>query len=169
MTLDQLWAGWRNDYVVEAGRKERQGDEGSCVFCELPKSGSPSATNGIVATMVDAYCALNAYPYASGHMLILPFRHVGDLSELNESEAASIWALTRGAVRALEAAYGPDGVNIGANLGRAAGAGIPRHLHIHVLPRWSGDTNFMTSVAGVRVIPEPLEAAWRKLHAAFLS
>ena len=110
---------------------------------------------------------LNAYPYASGHLLVTPVRHLGDLDELTAAESGALWQATTAAVRALTTAYGPDGVNMGANLGRAAGAGIPAHLHLHVVPRWSGDTNFMTSVAGVRVMPESLLASWERLHAAW--
>jgi ATP adenylyltransferase len=116
-----------------------------------------------------ALVVLNLYPYASGHMLVMPLRHVADLSDLTEEEAAEVWSATRAAAAAVRDAYDSDGLNIGANLGRAAGAGIPAHLHLHVLPRWSGDTNFMTSVAGVRVIPEPLPVAWEKLHGAWPS
>lgn len=113
------------------------------------------------------FAVLNAYPYASGHLLVLPLRHVSELDELTDDESGELWATTRAAVGAITAAYAPDGINVGANLGRAAGAGIPRHLHLHVVPRWSGDTNFMTSVAGVRVIPETLADAWEKLHPAW--
>jgi ATP adenylyltransferase len=97
----------------------------------------------------------------------MPVRHVGELGELSPAESADLWDGTRRAVAALCAAYDPDGVNMGANLGRAAGAGIPGHLHLHVLPRWSGDTNFMTSVAGVRVMPESLAVGWERLHRAW--
>jgi ATP adenylyltransferase len=100
-------------------------------------------------------------------VLILPLRHIGKLDELTAEESAELWQTTRAAIDALSGAYDPDGVNMGANLGRAAGAGIPGHLHLHVLPRWSGDTNFMTSVAGVRVMPESLAVGWERLHAAW--
>ena len=110
---------------------------------------------------------MNAYPYASGHVLVMPIRHVSELSELEPSESAELWSVTRDAVTAIEAAYLPDGMNIGANLGRAAGAGIPRHLHLHVVPRWIGDTNFMTTIASVRVMPEALSDSWQKIRAAW--
>ncbi len=114
-----------------------------------------------------SFAVLNAYPYASGHLLVLPLRHEGALSDLVTEESQELWEAARQAVAAVEVAYQPDGANLGANFGRAAGAGIPDHLHLHVLPRWSGDTNFMTAVAGTRVIPESLEAAWKRLHAAW--
>lgn len=166
MSLEQLWAGWRNDYVVRASRLERDGRDSGCVFCDLLSTGAPSEANGIVAVGPHAFTVLNAYPYASGHLLVLPKRHLANLDELSEEEGAEVWDATRRAARALQGAYEPDGINIGANLGRAAGAGIPTHLHLHVLPRWSGDTNFMTTVAGVRVIPEAMDVAWRRLREA---
>ena len=112
---------------------------------------------------------LNAYPYASGHLMAVPLRHVGSLGDLSEEEAVELWAVARLGVAALEGAYGPDGFNLGANLGEAAGAGIPKHLHLHAVPRWSGDTNFMTAVADTRVLPETLVSSWERLSAAWPS
>jgi ATP adenylyltransferase len=169
MPLEHLWAGWRGAYVGAATEAERHaagGTEG-CVFCRLAESGEPSADNGVVWRGERTFAVLNAYPYASGHLLVLPLRHVESLEELRDDESTELWSTTNAAVRAITAAYAPDGLNLGANLGRAAGAGIPRHLHLHVLPRWSGDTNFMTSVAGVRVLPEPLADSWSKLRGAW--
>jgi ATP adenylyltransferase len=114
-----------------------------------------------------AAAVLNAYPYTSGHLMVLPTRHVGDLEDLEPDEAAELWDGLRQAVVALKAAYRPGGINLGANLGRAAGAGIPGHLHFHALPRWDGDTNFMTAVADVRVLPEALDDTWAKMRAAW--
>jgi len=172
VSLEQLWAGWRQDYVSAATDAERSSggpDEGpeGCVFCHIAASGEPSTDNGVVWRGELTFAVLNAYPYASGHLLVLPARHVADLAELSDEESAALWATSTAAVAALNSAYDPDGINLGANLGRAAGAGIPRHLHLHVVPRWSGDTNFMTSVAGVRVMPESLFQAWGKLHSAW--
>jgi ATP adenylyltransferase len=167
VSLENLWAGWRHDYIQRASERERASgtasDEVSCVFCRLAESGPPSLDNLVVWRGEWTFVVLNAYPYASGHVLVLPLRHVGGLGELTELESTEIWAAARGAVTAIEGAYNPDGLKMGANLGRAAGAGIPGHLHFHVLPRWSGDTNFMTSVAGTRVMPETLQLAWKKL------
>jgi ATP adenylyltransferase len=165
--LEQLWAGWRHEYVASATAAERHGAEEECVFCRIAASGSPSVDNFVVWRSELSFAVLNAYPYASGHLLVMPVRHVGELGELSPAESADLWDGTRRAVAALCAAYDPDGVNMGANLGRAAGAGIPGHLHLHVLPRWSGDTNFMTSVAGVRVMPESLAVGWERLHRAW--
>jgi len=110
---------------------------------------------------------MNAYPYASGHVLVLPLRHAGTLGGLTADESAELWSATLQAVSTIETAYEPDGLNMGANLGRAAGAGLPSHVHLHVLPRWSGDTNFMTSVAEARVMPETLQLSWKKLTDAW--
>ncbi len=110
---------------------------------------------------------LNAYPYTTGHMLVVPTRHVARLDDLDREEFEELWTTTVAAIGAVERAYGPDGVNMGANLGRAAGAGLPGHVHMHVLPRWVGDTNFMTAVADVRVMPETLPSSWRRLVAAW--
>jgi ATP adenylyltransferase len=168
MTLEQLWAGWRQQYVVSATATDReQGEDHPCVFCRITDSGPPSVDNGILWRGDHVFVVLNAYPYASGHLLVLPARHAGDLDMLTGAESDELWAATRLAIDAVTTAYAPDGVNMGANLGRAAGAGIPRHLHVHVLPRWSGDTNFMTTVAGVRVMPESLPDSWARLRAAW--
>jgi ATP adenylyltransferase len=169
VTLEQLWAGWRHEYVARAGAAEKAGTDDACVFCRIVDSGPPSADNGVVWRGPLTLAVLNAYPYASGHLLVIPLRHVSTLEDMSPEESADLWETTRRAAAALAAAYDPDGLNVGANLGRAAGAGIPRHLHLHVLPRWSGDTNFMTTVAGVRVMPESLPESWRQLHAAWPS
>lgn len=134
------------------------------MFCRIVAGARDEASSGVVATTEFSVALLNAYPYASGHLLVMPARHVGELALLSPEESADLWNLTTTAAAAIEAAYHPDGMNIGANLGRAAGAGIPRHLHLHVLPRWIGDTNFMTSVASTRVLPESLAETWTKLR-----
>jgi len=167
MALEQLWAGWRRDYVVSATEADRTGDDGGCVFCRIAASGEPSADNGVVWRGPRTLAVLNLYPYASGHLLVAPLRHLSGLDELEAAESDELWSAVRSAAAALGAAYRPDGLNIGANLGRAAGAGIPRHLHLHAVPRWAGDTNFMTSVGDTRVLPEALADAWARLHAAW--
>jgi len=168
MSLDHLWAGWRRAYVesVSDASSNHEDDE-PCVFCRIVADGEPDERNGIVWRDAVTFAVLNAYPYASGHLLVMPVRHVSDIDELTADESAGLWNATRSALRAVTDAYAPDGINMGANLGRAAGAGIPRHVHLHVLPRWAGDTNFMTSVAGVRVMPESLPESWRRLHGAW--
>ena len=171
MSLEHLWAGWRREYIVEATQRERAGarahDEADCVFCRLAASGPPSEENLVVWRGELTFVVMNAYPYASGHVMVLPLRHVGPLSGLTEGESAELWSATQRAAASIEKAYEPDGLNMGANLGQAAGAGLPGHIHIHVLPRWSGDTNFMTSVAGTRVMPETLQPSWKRLTDAW--
>ena len=171
MSLDHLWAGWRRQYIVEATERERAGtltqEESDCVFCALAETGPPSEDNLVVWRGELSYVVMNAYPYASGHVLVLPLRHVGPLAELTEAESAELWSATQRALASIEKAYDPDGLNMGANLGRAAGAGLPAHVHLHVLPRWSADTNFMTSVAETRVMPETLQLSWKRLTDAW--
>ena len=169
MSLEHLWAGWRSEYVSAASQAERRGGHDECVFCRLAASGPPSVDNGVVWRGELTFAVLNAYPYANGHLLVMPLRHVAGLEQLTEAESAELWKTTRHALVALTNAYDPDALNMGANLGRAAGAGIPGHVHLHALPRWSGDTNFMTSVAGVRVMSEWLADAWARLHPAWPS
>jgi ATP adenylyltransferase len=177
MSLDHLWAGWRASYVSSVAdgpspAAPREGDAagtpaedpGHCVFCAIIASPASDRERQVVHSGERAVVMLNAYPYASGHLLVMPRRHLADLSALSGEESTDLWAATQAAVAAVEAAYQPDGMNIGANLGRAAGAGLPRHLHLHVLPRWLGDTNFMTTVASTRVLPEALDQSWAKLH-----
>jgi diadenosine tetraphosphate (Ap4A) HIT family hydrolase len=165
MALERLWAAWRSDYVRDVGASSRASSSG-CVFCELAEE-RPSPDSGVIAVDEHCYCVLNAFPYGSGHLLVLPRRHESELGRLSEPEATALWAMARQAVAAVGEAYGPDGVNLGANLGEAAGAGIPAHLHLHVLPRWAGDTNFMTSIAETRVLPESLEVAWSRISGAW--
>jgi ATP adenylyltransferase len=115
------------------------------------------------------FALLNAYPYTSGHLLVMPYREAGELEDLTAAEATEMWGAVRDAVVAVKAAYRPQGVNVGLNLGEAAGAGVPSHLHVHVLPRWNADSNFMTAIAETRVLPESLGDSWRKLRAAWPS
>jgi ATP adenylyltransferase len=166
MSLDRLWAGWREAYVTGVAT---QPPGGGCVFCHLAGlTGADERKDGLVLeTTPSTVTVMNLYPYGSGHLLVAPRRHVADLEDLGDGEAVAFVAAQQRAVRALKAAYSPDGLNLGANLGRAAGAGIPTHLHLHVLPRWNGDTNFMTSVAEVRVLPEDLATGYDKLLAVW--
>ena len=176
MTLDNLWAGWRSAYVTSVtgedaadqarvGSGVDAGDEASCVFCRIISSTAPDEERFVLAASEHSVVIMNAYPYASGHVLVMPRRHVQELSALSSDESIDLWEITCAAANVIEVTYTPDGMNLGANLGRAAGAGIPRHLHLHALPRWIGDTNFMTSVASVRVMPEALSDSYKKLRA----
>ena len=159
--LERLWAGWRTEYVERA---DAQLEGGGCVFCRILDSGLPDDETYVLWRGERSFAILNAYPYTSGHLMVMPLRHVSELDELDDEEAEDLFRVLRRAVRAVKDAYDPGGFNVGANLGRAAGAGIPGHLHLHVLPRWAGDTNFMTALAETRVLPESLPATWKKLR-----
>jgi diadenosine tetraphosphate (Ap4A) HIT family hydrolase len=159
--MDRLWAGWRSSYVAAAGNGTLAGD--GSIFRRILESGLPDREIRVVWRGAKVFAILNAFPYTSGHMLLMPYREVGELEDLTDDESAELWAGVRAAVVALKVAYRPQGINIGANLGEAAGAGIPSHVHIHVLPRWSADSNFMTAVAEARVLPETLDVTWRRL------
>jgi ATP adenylyltransferase len=166
VALERFSAAWREDYVTSVGAAEHSVDDGPCVFCAL--AGEPvDWSTGVLARSDLSFVVLNAFPYGSGHLLVLPRRHVATLQDMSDDEYEDFSQLVRTTVLALEEAYGPDGMNVGMNLGQAAGAGIPKHLHGHVLPRWSGDTNFMTSIGETRVLPESLQSTWQKVHTHF--
>jgi ATP adenylyltransferase len=156
--LGRLWAGWRSSYVAGAAADDVDG----CVLCRIVAPDAPALWRGRTCAAV-----LNAYPYTSGHLMVLPYRHVAELEDLSAEETSELWTGVTDAVVALKAGYQPGGINVGMNLGRAAGAGVPGHLHVHALPRWNGDTNFMTTVAGARVLPEALEESAAKLVSAW--
>jgi ATP adenylyltransferase len=167
--LDHLWAGWRSAYIdeVTADASVLQPNGEGSLFERILNSGKPDAETFIVWRGLRCFVILNAYPYTNGHVLVMPNRAVPDLEDLDEEEHIELWATVRDAVVAIKAAYGCDGVNLGMNLGKAGGAGVPDHLHVHVLPRWAGDTNFMTAVAETRVLPETLGQSWAKLRSAW--
>lgn len=166
MALERFSASWREEYVSGTGASENSRDEGECVFCTFAEE-EASESSGVLFRDETTYVILNAFPYGSGHLLVLPRRHVATLQELKDDEYEQFFWTLRRTVGAIEAAYGPDGMNVGMNLGVAAGAGIPKHLHGHVLPRWIGDTNFMTSIGETRVLPESLQSTWQKVSVHF--
>lgn len=164
MPLDRFSAAWREEYVSSAFAGELDKESNECVFCVLGAEPVDEST-GVLKKTAYSFVVLNAFPYGSGHLLVLPFRHVGSLEDLSDEEYQDFFFVLRDTVRALKRAYGPEGMNVGMNLGHAAGAGIPQHLHAHALPRWQGDTNFMTTIGETRVLPESLQSTWRKVHA----
>lgn len=166
MPLERFWAAWREQYVSGAIASLNAASNGECVFCALSNEEVGEST-GVLWRSDTTFVVLNAYPYGSGHLLVLPRRHVASLAELTDEEYREYFLALRHTVMAIEMAYGAEGMNIGFNLGVAAGAGIPKHLHGHVLPRWGGDTNFMTSVGETRVLSESLAATWQKVHDHF--
>lgn len=161
---DQLWAPWRFDYVSKADAPGATG----CIFVDLPAQDN-DRENLILFRGRTAFVIMNAFPYTSGHLMVAPYKHTGDITALSDDELLEINQLVAMCVRWIQSAYHPDGYNIGVNIGKAGGAGIPTHIHWHIVPRWSGDTNFMTAVGNVRVIPQSLETAYDLLMKEVLS
>lgn len=154
MTLDQLWNGWRAAYVGQGNAQSTNPSES--VFTQILNSGLSDEETCIVHRGAEVFALLNAYPYATGHLMVLPYRQVADLEDLSPSETEELWRTVTNSVMAVKTSHHPDAVNVGINLGAAAGGSISMHLHVHVVPRWNGDSNFMTSVANTRTLPEPL-------------
>ena len=152
--MKQLWAPWRLEYIRRADEQE------GCIFCEPDE-------DMVVAREEHAFVLVNRFPYSSGHVMVAPVRHVGQLGGLSDDEALAVHRLAAAAVAALGSEYGADGYNLGWNLGRVAGAGVVDHVHLHVVPRWSGDTNFMPVLADVKVLPEHLLETRARLAAGF--
>jgi ATP adenylyltransferase len=159
--MDYLWTPWRYAYITTASKNE--GKDG-CIFCELPKLADEEAK--IVYRGQHCYIILNSFPYTSGHVMVVPFAHLEELQKLPEAAAHEMMALTQKMERVLRQIYSPDGINLGMNIGRAAGAGVVGHVHMHVLPRWVGDTNFMTVVGESRVLPEALDVTYERIKRA---
>ena len=157
--MERLWSPWRLSYVTGAG-----GGDGGCVFCDA----SNATDHDLVLTRGRfCYAILNLYPYNSGHLMVAPARHVATLAATTREEQDELMRLTRHAEMALTEAYAPQGINVGINLGRPAGAGVLDHLHVHLVPRWNGDTNFMTVVGNTRVLPEELSETAKRLRPIF--
>jgi ATP adenylyltransferase len=168
--LARLWAGWRSQYITRITTNDaevRPDEDGRSLFERILHSGLPDEETHILWRGSGCFAVLNAFPYGSGHLMVLPNVAAPDLADLPTDVAAELWVGVQAAVRAVRSVYEPDGVNVGINLGAGAGAGIPDHLHVHVLPRWMGDTNFMTTAAETRVLNEPLAVTWAKLREAW--
>ncbi len=158
--MEHLWTPWRSTYVTGKSLPHE------CVFCAALRS-ADDRENLVLHRAEHNFVVLNRFPYTSGHLMIAPNVHVAHLSQLEESASDEMWRLARSIELIFAEIYRPDGVNLGMNLGEAAGAGIAGHLHLHMLPRWSGDANFMTVVGSTRVMPELLEDTFEKLRPAF--
>lgn len=167
MTLDRLWAGWRSTYIEGVASPPPPRESGLSLFEHILSCGLPDRETYVLWRGARCAALLNAFPYVSGHLMVLPLRAARHLEDLDAETYAELWAGVRQAVVAVKAAYRPQGMNVGVNLGEAGGAGVPDHLHVHVMPRWAGDTNFMTTVAEARVLPEPLGVSWDKLRASW--
>ncbi len=189
--MDRLWTPWRLAYVSAARGEQRPGvpeelsawpgeEDNGCVFCNMiaavrwgvqtgmSKDGAERAAL-ILEEGEGCFVCLNRYPYSTGHVMVVPYRHEASLAKLEVRTAEEMIRTARRVEVAIRETYRPDGLNLGMNLGEAAGAGVAEHLHLHELPRWSGDTNFMTVTADTRVLPELLEETWRRLRAALTS
>lgn len=188
-TMDRLWTPWRYTYISGAKREGWKGvpselaawpgpDRG-CVFCNLIGSVQWALEQGgvlaesaeragfVIARLASCFVCLNAYPYSSGHILLVPYRHTASLVDLMGDEAAELMATARIMEGVLREVYRPDGINVGLNLGEAAGAGVADHLHVHMVPRWFGDTNFMTVTGETRVLPEMLDTTWKRIRESY--
>ena len=164
-SIDHLWNGWRADYVTGAAPGPPPG-EGS-IFTRILHSGLDDVDTFIVHRSSRCFAILNAFPYSTGHLLVVPYREVADLTELDGDETGDLWATVGDAVRAVRASHQPPGLNVGINMGAVAGGSIAEHLHVHVVPRWMGDSNFMTSIANTRTLPEALVDSARRVRDAW--
>jgi len=158
--MDYLWTPWRYQYITEGLKPD------GCIFCAAAAATDDRAWL-VVHRGARNFVILNRYPYTAGHIMVVPYEHVASLTDAAEETMLELILLTRESERHMRAVYHPEGINLGMNLGRSAGAGIAGHIHMHMLPRWTGDTNFMTVVAETRVVPEDLDSTWEKLRAAF--
>ncbi len=166
--LEQLWNGWRSSYVSSGGRAGGVNpDDDTSVFTRILGSGLSDTETHVVHRSPTTFAIMNAFPYSVGHLLVMPYREVADLEQLDPIEAAELWLTVTDAVRAVKLAMRPGGVNVGLNLGEPAGGSVRQHLHVHVVPRWNGDANFMTSTANTRTLPEALSDTAAKLRSAW--
>ena len=163
--LERIWSGWRATYV--GGDRPAPDSAGPSPFTQLLESGEPDEATHIVHRGEQVFAILNIHPYTPGHLLVLPYREVPDLADLTGDETTELWATVTDAVAAMRVAYRPDGLNVGLNLGRPAGGSVPSHLHVHVVPRWTGDSNFMSAIANTQTLPESLVDSAVKLRAAW--
>jgi ATP adenylyltransferase len=159
--MNRLWAPWRETYITKIIGKQK-----ACVFCRILAQGK-DRKHLIFIRKPHAYAVLNIYPYSNGHCLLVPNRHVSDISKLSPEEYAQLMELLRESKDLLQKALGPQGFNVGINLGRIAGAGIPGHVHVHLVPRWQGDHNFMPVTANTKVISQSLSVIYKKLEHAY--
>jgi ATP adenylyltransferase len=160
--MDRLWAPWRMKYIKEGIGKPENG----CIFCTKPKE-SDDRGNLILYRGKDAFVICNKFPYNNGHLMVVPYLHTCSLDEVNDACSQELWKLVAKARNVLAKAFAPDGFNIGMNLGRVAGAGIDTHLHVHIVPRWNGDSNFMPVIGGTKVISQGLEETYDALAGKF--
>lgn len=157
--MDVIYSPWRLEYILS-----KKDDE--CIFCVKPQADADEK-HLITYRSQHSFVILNVYPYNNGHIMVVPFRHVNSLDQLNDEELTDLFRTVQLSERILRKVYDPDGLNIGINMGKSAGAGIEEHIHVHIVPRWQGDVNFMNSIGGVRVIPEAFERAYQMIKEQF--
>ncbi len=178
--LERIWSGWRSSYVASApvrtGADQRgdrpvdgEAEASGSVFTQLLTSGAPDTETHIVHRSSTCFVVVNLFPYTTGHILVVPCREVADLDGLSTTETTDLWATVTDAVRVVRSTYAPDGVNVGLNLGRPAGGSVPEHLHVHVVPRWTGDSNFMSAIASTQTLPEAIGDTAAKLRAGWVT
>jgi ATP adenylyltransferase len=163
--VDVLWSPWRYDYIK--GSETKKNLVNDCVFCTILKDSATDEEKYILHRAEFNFVILNIFPYTTGHLMVVPFAHISEIAQADKKTTDEMMDLTKRAQAALGAEYSPDGFNVGMNLGRAAGAGVANHFHMHVLPRWIGDVNFMTSVGETRTMPEELSSTFQKLKSRF--
>lgn len=163
--MDRLFSPWRYAYISSSG--SQPAGAAACIFCALRDFEGPDESQYILHRAVHNFIVLNKFPYTSGHLMVVPYEHKADLDAISKEASDELMDLAKLCQTALRSTYQPDGINIGMNLGRAAGAGVANHIHLHLLPRWLGDANFMTTVAETRVIPEDLDTTYERLRAFF--
>jgi ATP adenylyltransferase len=164
--VDVLWSPWRYDYIKADDRRLTEIVNG-CVFCTILNDSASDEEKFILHRAEFNFVILNIYPYTSGHLMVVPFAHLADLDRADKKTTDELMDLTKRCQTAIREIYQPNGINLGMNLGKAAGAGVAEHFHMHILPRWFGDVNFMTAIGETRTIPEDLRATYEKLKDKF--
>jgi ATP adenylyltransferase len=165
--VDILWSPWRYDYIKSGSSEEKRRALAPCIFCAIQEATSDDESNFVLYRGRYNFVVLNIYPYISGHLLIIPYAHLGELDAVPKETTDELMDLTKRSQTLLRETYNPHGFNLGMNLGRAAGAGVADHIHLHIMPRWMGDSNFMSTIGETRVIPEDLSTTYGKLRGKF--
>lgn len=164
--MDVLWSPWRYAYI-KSDKSVTNADSSGCVFCDILKNSANDKENFILHRAEFNFVILNIYPYITGHVMVVPFEHLADLDQASKQSTDELMDLSKQTQSILKEVYKPQGINLGMNMGKAAGAGVAEHFHLHILPRWVGDANFMTAIGETRTIPESLDTTYEKLIGKF--
>ena len=164
--LERIWNGWRADYVVHGQGAQKKSDKS--IFTQILDSGMSDEQCYIVHRGEKVFAIMNAFPYTSGHLLVVPYREVAELEDLSHDETSELWATVTTGVKVLKSVYKPEAMNVGINLGAAAGGSIAQHLHVHIVGRWGGDTNFMVATANTKILPEALDVSADRIRKAWI-